>query len=193
MTIRKIPHAASKFMILLITGLLTGCQPGPQDLGLSRAEWQQLSAEQREQYQQNYAAIQTGVREAMRKSKSAAGTGDQNLPSIKVTISGESAMMPPFEHPYAFQQPLVFTLQNGQCRMIGVQSRDGAHESQFEACYKNGRLGLDVSHTSLTAQEGTLFVFRNPLWSEQLSYDHLNSNGYVRFHQITVAVSEAHS
>lgn len=170
-----------KFLgILPVAFMLAGCMVGPNQLGLTKTEWQALSSQQQQTYRKNYQQIQQW-RSAQPK------TAAKKTTTLQVHMADGTAMMPPFATPLAYS-PVDFTISSDQCRTVPIHALNQSNQGVLGVCYKKNVLALDPSHYETDKWQGTLFIHANPLWQQGFQYQHLNSTGYARLKDVTVSV-----
>lgn len=158
--------------------LLTGCTPGPTQLGLSQQQWQTMSDQQRQQILAGYDQIQHAP------SNKTVYAG----PKIVVSLSQGTVMMPPFLQPQHYQ-PVQFEMKPGQCHSIALQSLNDSQQVNLPVCYNGLMLALDPSRYEPLLSSGSLRFSYTPLWKRGFAYNGVSSQGYVHLTKVNVVIN----
>jgi hypothetical protein len=192
--------------------LLNGCahKPNPQMLGITEVEWQTYDKAKQLNLLDSYRRMQAeneaedkvdrappadqqplakGVNAAPVATTLLAPSALASKPSIEVTISGGSVLMPPFAswQPFA---PATFTIQAATCEETLLTQLDGKAQISLRSCYKDNMLRLDPSRFDFSKKEGTVTIPRSSLWEQKFVYHGVNSDGYVKLKDVNVAVKQ---
>lgn len=171
--LRQISLMSAVFSVLL----LTGCTPGPTQLGVSAQQWQSMSDQQRQQILQGYQQIQNQPR----NDTVYAG------PKIVVSLAEGTAMMPPFVQPHPYH-PVQFALKPGECLHVPLESANSNQSVNLPACYNGLVLALDPSRYDPILGGGSLRFNYTPVWKRGFAYNGVSSQGYVRLSKVNVII-----
>jgi hypothetical protein len=169
------------FFYTLVMVVLNGCTSNAQQMGVSEAAWQAMTAKQRAQMQSGYAQIKQFFYDADRNSVI------YDAPPISVLLIKGTAMMPPFNQPYPLQSAYI-TLSPGPCRQLELKSSDHSHQVDMRLCYNGLRLAIDPSHYEVSKRQGTVYFYYTPLWTNGFTYTAVNTSGYVRLHGVDINI-----
>lgn len=170
-----------RFMYLLfIAFFLTACAT-PSRLGISEAEWQNYTPEQRQDIKKSYYTVLKGQVNAQ---KGAPSDGSR----LQVNISGGKIKLPPFVDSQNYT-PIAFTLRSGECKTIQVTDANSDKKIPMKACYLNKTLYLDPSRYEVEKSVGSIQLHYSPIWDRDFTYQGVSSTGYVHLTNVNVSVS----
>lgn len=183
----------SKYMVatvkrlLLICGCLWlfGCTTNmPARLGISDLEWASYSQEKQQSLITNYGRV---AKE--RTSISKQNVGDSA--SVVVSIYDGKIMFPPAFIDWQHYKAVQFTISEGQCIDVELEHKlTSKINTKLGACFHNSTLYLDPSRYNIAQKYGSINIHSSPLWKTGFVYKGINSNGYVRFNNVTVAIKQ---
>ncbi len=172
--LRYISYSGLSVSILL----LAACAAGPNQLGFSQAQWDNMNRQQ----QRSLLAEYNSLKEHPYQIKTV-----YDGPAIQVYVLNGEAFMPPFVQPYALEAT-SFNMQPGECRWERLESTDTNKSVMMRACYDGLYLSLDPSPYDKDKQAGTVHFAYNPLWKRGFTYSSVNSMGYVRLHDVAISI-----
>jgi len=159
----------------------------PHALGISDTEWMGFDKNKQEQLKNLYyeQKQQDSKAAALYTIKSAANFKN----SLMITVSGGTAIMPPFTNWYAYQAK-PFTLIPETCAEVSLQKVPGEENDQImlRACYFNGTVSLDPSKIDPNKSKGTIIFHYSPIWDQGFTYQNITTSGYVRLKNANVAI-----
>jgi hypothetical protein len=161
---------------------LAACSIGPRQIGLTQQAWQQLNKQQQKQHIQRYEELHNYFMHQ-------AVTGKEKGPAIKVSIYYAKAMFPPFEKAL-YIKPASIIMPDGSCRklqLIASESRE-RRKTKLSLCYIKNLLSLDPSYIDENKKQGTLFINHHPVWVQGVTYNNLQSKGYVRLQNCALRI-----
>jgi len=161
--------------------LLVSCAVPPQKLGISQQQWDQYPPTKQQNILDGYKQILTA------KDNGTITPIDDSW--LQLSISGGSAMMPPFTKRYTYM-PVTFSIQEETCKQVLLHSDSSIHAIKLTTCYKNKALWLDPSRYEIANQDGTVRLPYSPLWENGFTYNNVTSSGYARLHNITIIVKQ---
>ena len=162
---------------LILIFFLVGCT-GPQQLGMSKLQWQALDSKQQKALVKTYEQL----KEEEKFHKVYAG------PKLNIHLSPGMAMMPPFDQSYAFNAT-QFSIIPGECKLVPLFAQDGKHRVELQVCYNGLRLAFDPSRVIVERSKGTVFFDYNPIWKRGFTYFNVESNGYTRLRDTNIRIS----
>jgi hypothetical protein len=194
-----------KVTIVIISAVfLTACahkMPPQQLLGISEAQWLSYDKNKQKELLEAYKQVdlmnQTEDQQTL-QSQQAQGQqvpgGQQvnqqtQVNAIKVKVYDGSALMPPYTTWQAFT-PAIFTVREGSCQNVDLVQLDGMVKTSLRSCYKDKMLRLDPSHYELNKLNGTATIPYSPLWDQGFIYHNINSYGYVKLKNVTIAIKQ---
>lgn len=166
------------FLLLCILSLV-GCAVSPEELGISRQQWNKYS----QQKQQKILTAHRNLLQARRK-ESSTSIGNSWL---QVSIKDGLVMMPPFIERYQYA-PGTFRIRKGVCQRIALHNYKSLNSVRLDCCYKNDILFLDSSRYEIDKKDGTIRLYFSPLWKQGFVYKNISSNGYARLHNVTIKI-----
>jgi hypothetical protein len=159
--------------------LLSGCAATPSSLGLSKEHWDSASPAVKQcwvraygNYKQQHLSLPGDV------------GGDNN---IKISISGGTATFPPSFAPLPYRQVTDY-LPSGACHIENVYVATGKAKTQLYICYAKNTVAIDPSRYDVSTTDGSLILTDNPMWDSGFVYNNMNTNGYVKFTDVTIKI-----
>jgi hypothetical protein len=170
------------FVSIACAALLAACAT-PAKIGVSHESWQGMTETQHKQLKADYSKV--------RSWRSARNNGSADGSSLKITIVGGTAKMPPNFTDMHFR-PVHIALSSGACTTANVNALRSSSSTTLSLCYTGSVLSLDPSHYIWEKRDGTLLLQKNPMWRHGLVYHgkSVNSTGYVGFKDIAISVKE---
>ena len=170
------------YLLVLSTLALFACQSmDPKEFGMSEAEWQRLTPEQKKEYSDKYWSV--------KKQHAFSISKRYNTPysRINVRLSHGSALLWPAKS-YQKYMPIELTLKVGQCQNVTLSSYSLANKTTTDLCYNGKELELDSSHWQSEYAAGGLKIPRHHLWQQGMSYEDLTSKGYAQLKNVKVFI-----
>lgn len=165
--------------ILVAAVGLCACAPRSEQLGLTAAQWNDLTPEAQQHMWSNYRQIQ---------ESSEAPPVAKEGPAVHVRFSSGEVVMPPAFHPQHFK-PTEVQLAPGQCRAIRLKSVDQDADTVMKGCYDGKKLTFDGSRYEQDKAPGTMVLYQTPLWDgDGVRYVNLHSSGYVHLSHVSIHV-----
>ena len=169
--------------------------PPQQLLGIPDSEWQSFDKNKQQELLQIYKQINSANQAEDQQLTKQNNQLESNLEPnkvddanvIEVKVYDGSALMPPFTSWQAFT-PATFIIPTGRCQNAELVQLDGTAKTSLRSCYKDKLLHLDPSRYELSKQQGTISIPYSPLWDYGFVYHNINSGGYVKLKNVTVAV-----
>jgi len=159
----------------------------PENIGISRFEWNHYSKEKRISLKYHYNAISKDI-----DSKCSSITADAiESNCLKVKFTDGSVLYPPFFLNWQKYIPVDFVICNGQCKKLVISHmklRD--LQTKLTVCFIDHILYLDPNYRDLNNKYGSLRLYYTPLWITGLTYDKICSQGIVRLNNVSISVQK---
>jgi len=165
------------FLVLMLIVFLAGCA-GPNQLGFSEHQWNQMNKKKKKALQAEYRYVQDNPY----RIKTV-----YDGPNIDIYMLHGEAMMPPFDQYYSFQNDL-FRMKPGECEMVRLNSLDTTNSVRMRVCYDGLYVSIDPSAYDKNKRRGTVHFAYNPIWKRGFTYSDVNSKGYVRLHDASISI-----
>lgn len=166
---------------LTATFLLFACAT-PMRLGISEAEWNNFSPEEKSKIKKGYYEIQK-TRLHSRETVIPDGT------KLHVTIYGGVVNVPPFANKVSYS-PVEFDIENGTRQIVSIRELNGDNKISMIAAYQNKTLFLDPSRYDPEKKEGSIQLHYSPIWDRGFTYENVSSTGYVYLSKVNVTVKK---
>jgi hypothetical protein len=154
----------------------------PMKLGISEAEWENYSPEQKQKIKKGYYYI-------LKKSIKNTEKGESDGTSLHVQVSGGKVNMPPFSSLSSYV-PITFDLRSGDCQTVHVMEQSGDKKVPMKVCYYNKTLYLDPSRYDPDKGIGSIQLHYSPIWDRGFTYQGVSSSGYVHLTNVNVTVKK---
>lgn len=163
-----------RIILLLITLALSACVT-PARLGISEAEWANLTPEQQAKIKDGYFEV--------KKHRSGPDriVPDGSNVHLKVSsgkIGATACNYSSFE----------IDVQSGNCQTVKVKQLDGDKTVDVQACYYNKTVYLDPSRYDPNKSIGSIQLHCSPIWDRGFTYQNVSSSGYAHLTNVNVAV-----
>lgn len=171
--------------LMVICLLMSACQTvSPNMLGISSQQWNSYSENEKKNIVNGYKQAQHVKNNAKAKQSRADNS------SLRVSIKGGKAMMPPFVEREEYQ-PVSFVIKAGGCQQgIPVLSLSTPpKQNRLTACYVDGILYVDSSPYDPEMALGSLELPNLPLWKRGFTYPDVSSKGRLKFSHVSITVN----
>jgi hypothetical protein len=171
-------------LILLSVTALVGCGVSPEQLGISKVQWNKYSKPEQRKIARSYEYILQTV-----KKSTFLARGDS---SLKLTIQNGRAVMPPFIDSYVFKTASL-EVKEGTCQVVILYAIDSHKHTRLYACYNNDVLLLDPSLYEIDKRYGSIRIHYSLLWNDGFTYAGINTDGYAHLQNATIFVKKQKS
>ncbi len=171
-------------LILMVFFSLSACV-SPMRFGISEAEWQNFSPEEKDRIKQGYYEI----------LKNRSNNDERIVPDgsiLHVKVFGGQVKMPPFLTLVSYT-PIEFDLPNGESQAVQFKEENGNKKVTMRVYYKNKTLFLDPSRYDPEKGIGSIQLHYSPIWDRGFTYENVSSNGYVHLNRVNVTVRRYNS
>jgi hypothetical protein len=176
-------------LLFCVHFFLVGCATNtPEKLGINELEWTSYSQEKQQTLLANYERMTKEHEGVLEKQEVDKKLSDHFL---EVNIYGGKVMFPPSFINWQSYQPVHFTIFNGKCHNIEmIQASDSDTKTELSVCFYGNVLYLDSSRYDPSNGEGSVSIYRSPLWLSGFVYNEVNSGGYVRLNNVAVEIKQ---
>lgn len=175
-----------RLIIVIAILFLSGCSGSvPMKLGMTESEWLGYSPGKQQALLANYKKFVQEYKNFI-KAQPSSDT------FLEINIYDGKVMMPPFDdwHDY---DPIKFMIFKDQCRDIVLhQALNKKKFIELRGCFNGNILYLDPSRYDLMKKNGSISINFSPLWLSGFSYKGVNSSGYVKLKNVTIAITMKH-
>ena len=171
---------SARCILLIISLILVSCgQPLHERMGFSEADWNDLSSSERVGYlhaAEAVQAIQNGTNTPSYRARRA----------LSVYIQSGTALMGTDFTRQAYE-PIHAVFEQDTCKDLTLKAQAGRSTTTLRACFYGHEFWLDPSPTQIAYANYSARLFETSLWRKFI-YNHVNTNGYVGFDNVNIAV-----